>query len=402
MLDNILMALDNLRSNLLRTALTMLGVTIGVAAVIILLSVGQSFETFVRQQFEGLGVNLVFVIPNFEADDFQPLTFADADALANPSNVPDATLIMPQDSFNENVRAGANEARASVTAVTPAYPALFGRELGAGRFFDESELETNARVAVLEQGIALQLFPDSLALGQAVRIRDVQFTVIGVMSVGSGLSFASDDGIYIPITTAQTRLNNNRVLSGEQAVDIILVQARSPDVSADVNAQIQLTLRDVRGVSFRDEDNFAIISQNEVLDLLDEVTGLLTVFLVILASISLIVGGIGIMNIMLVTVTERTREIGLRKAVGAQNSDILLQFLTEAVILSLIGGMIGVVLAFGATLLVTAVVPELDVQVQGSSVLLATAVSVAVGLLSGGYPANRAAQLNPIDALRYE
>ncbi|MEL6308078.1 MAG: ABC transporter permease [Chloroflexota bacterium] len=227
MLDNILMALDNLRSNLLRTALTMLGVTIGVAAVIILLSVGQSFETFVRQQFEGLGVNLVFVIPNFEADDFQPLTFADADALANPSNVPDATLIMPQDSFNENVRAGANEARASVTAVTPAYPALFGRELGAGRFFDESELETNARVAVLEQGIALQLFPDSLALGQAVRIRDVQFTVIGVMSVGSGLSFASDDGIYIPITTAQTRLNNNRVLSGEQAVDIILVQARA-------------------------------------------------------------------------------------------------------------------------------------------------------------------------------
>ncbi|MEO1644314.1 MAG: ABC transporter permease, partial [Chloroflexota bacterium] len=309
MLDNILMALDNLRSNLLRTALTMLGVTIGVAAVIILLSVGQSFETFVRQQFEGLGVNLVFVIPNFEADDFQPLTFADADALANPSNVPDATLVMPQDSFNENVRAGANEARASVTAVTPAYPALFGRELGAGRFFDETELETNARVAVLEQGIALQLFPDSLALGQAVRIRDVQFTVIGVMATSSGISFGSDDGIYIPITTAQTRLNNNRVLSGEQAVDIILVQARSPDVSADVNAQIQLTLRDVRGVSFRDEDNFAIISQNEVLDLLDEVTGLLTVFLVILASISLIVGGIGIMNIMLVTVTERTREI---------------------------------------------------------------------------------------------
>jgi putative ABC transport system permease protein len=197
-------------------------------------------------------------------------------------------------------------------------------------------------------------------------------------------------------------LNNQRVISGEQAIDFIIVQGRNSESAESLVAQIRLTLREVRNVGFRDEDDFLIISQNEIIDTLDEITGLLTVFLAILAGISLLVGGIGIMNIMLVTVTERTREIGLRKAVGAKKSDILLQFLTEAVILSLIGGAFGVLIALITSAIVSSLVPELTVLVQLSSVFLATLVSIAVGLFSGAYPANRAANLNPIDALRYE
>ena len=403
MFENFRIALDNLGSNKLRTALTMLGVTIGVAAVIILLSVGQSFETFVREQFEGLGVNLIFVLPNFQLEDVQSLTLNDAQALADPARVPDALRVMPETQFNADLRFGTLEMEAAVEAVSPAYLGMFGREMGAGRFFDESEMEANARVAVIEQGVVDGLFPDSSPLGQSIRIDDVQFTIIGILSRSEGFfGFSDEDSVLIPLSTAQTRLNNQRVISGDQAIDFIVVQGRNAESSESVVAQIRLTLREERNVGFRDEDDFLIISQNEIIDTLDEITGLLTVFLAILASISLLVGGIGIMNIMLVTVTERTREIGLRKAVGAKKSDILLQFLTEAVILSLIGGAFGVLIALGVSVIVSTLVPELNVLVQLSSVFLATLVSIAVGLFSGAYPANRAANLNPIDALRYE
>ncbi len=403
MFENIRIALSNLGGNRIRTVLTMLGVTIGVAAVIVLVSVGQSFEDFVIGEFESLGANLVFVVPNPDARPIQPLTFNDVDAMSDPARVPNAAIVMPQNQFNRTVRVGTLEVRTAVNAVTPDYATLFSRRMAAGRFFDENDMDTNARVAVLEPGTATELFPDTYPIGQTVRIGDVQFVVIGVLAqTNAFFGFASDDGVIIPITTAQTRLNNQRILSGEQAVNVVIIQGTDPQSADQLVQQIQTTLRETRDISFRDEDNFLVFSQDEILDTLGEITGLLTVFLAILASISLLVGGIGIMNIMLVTVTERTREIGLRKAVGAQNFDILLQFLTEAVILSGFGGAVGVGIAAAAAFLVTSLVPNLSVVVQFSSIILASFVSVAVGVLSGIYPASRAANLKPIDALRYE
>jgi putative ABC transport system permease protein len=224
------------------------------------------------------------------------------------------------------------------------------------------------------------------------------------MAEAGGTAFTGDDNdlIFVPITTAQTRLSGQRNLSGDRPLSSILVQARDGDSVNLVAQQIRETLREEHRISFRAEDDFQIFSQTDLLSSLSQITGLLTIFLGIIAGISLLVGGIGIMNIMLVTVTERTREIGLRKAVGAQKRDILLQFLTEATTLSLVGGGIGIALSVSGALLVSAVLPELVVTVQLSSVIFATLISLMIGVFFGIYPANRAAALNPIDALRYE
>lgn len=403
MIENFRVAIGNLLSNKLRTLLTMLGVTIGVAAVIILVSVGQAFETFVRDQFTGVGVNLLFVVPNFaDPNRIKPLTRADVDAVSDPFLVPDALLIMPQDNVTRTIRFGNRETVSTIQGVTTAYPALFNREVVAGRFFDERELEASARVAVLESGLVDILFPDTYPIGQNIRVADVRFTVIGVMGEQGGGTFGASSGLIAPLNTVQTRLSGERILSGDRPIDFITIRASSSETVDDAVAQISARLRETRNISFRDEDDFVIFTQTEILDTLGSITALLTVFLALLASISLVVGGIGIMNIMLVTVTERTREIGLRKAVGAQRVDILLQFLTEAIILALLGGVIGVMIAFVTSLVISNLMPSLLVTIQLSSVLLATVISIAVGVVSGSYPANRAAELNPIDALRYE
>ncbi|MCA9887787.1 MAG: ABC transporter permease [Anaerolineae bacterium] len=387
----------------MRTGLTMLGVTIGVAAVIILVSVGQAFETYVQEQFQSVGVNLIFIVPT--ADDrgqVMPLTLNDAEALANLYNVPDASVVMPHRNVRRTIKFGSREVERQVQGVDTSYLQLFNREIAAGRFIDERDLDTSARVAVVEQGLVDTLMPDVYPVGQSIRVGDVRFTVIGVLGQQGSSIFGGGSGIIVPITTVQTRLSGERVLSGERPITFISAQARASNLVDDVVDEITQTLRAERDISFRDSDDFVVFTQSEIIDTLASITGLITVFLAILAGISLLVGGIGITNIMLVTVTERTREIGLRKAVGAQKSAILLQFLTEAVVLSLIGGSIGVLIAIGFGALVSRFQPELQVQVQLSSVLLATVISVVVGVLSGGYPAQRAANLNPIDALRYE
>ncbi len=382
----------------------MLGIMIGVGAVIVLVSVGQAFEKFVIEQFSGVGANLIFVIGGQnERGGFDPLTQRDVTTVDDVSQVPSALRVMPQRNLNNRtVKFDNREQRATIQGVTPIYLTLFNRSVVAGRFIDQRDIDTQARVAIVEQALVDVLFPDTFPVGQNIRIADVRFTVIGVLGREGSGTFGSDDGVIIPITTAQTRLSGERILSGDRPVSFISVQARDADSVDSAVSEIQQALRQSREVGFRDEDNFIVFTQNEILDTLGNITGLLTVFLALLAGISLIVGGIGIMNIMLVTVTERTREIGLRKAVGAESSDILLQFLTEAVVISLTGGLVGVLIAFLVTFGISASPLGLSVSIEGSSVVLATVISLVVGVLSGIYPANRAANLNPIDALRYE
>ncbi len=405
LLENIRVALIGLRSNKLRAALTMLGITIGVAAVIVLVSIGQAVDTFVRNQFLGLGTNLVLVQAgsNSRGETIR-LTLREARALADPTRVPDALYVVPQLNMTRPATYAGRETSGRIRGVTPDFPAVRNREVVAGQFFDQAEMDSLARVAVIGLTVVDRLFPDSYPIGQTIRIGEVNFRVIGVMARASSGGFAGDDNdlIFIPITTAQTRLIGDRELSGARPISSVLVQARDEQSIDLLASEIRQVLREERQISFRDEDTFSIFTQTDLLSSLEQITGLLTIFLAIIAGLSLLVGGIGIMNIMLVTVTERTREIGLRKAVGAQKRDILLQFLVEATAISLVGGAIGVAISLVGAGLVSALSSDLQVTIQGSSVALATAISVAIGVFFGIYPANRAAALNPIDALRYE
>jgi putative ABC transport system permease protein len=408
MIENLRYALIGLRTNKLRSVLTMLGITIGVFAVIVLVSVGQAVETFVRDQFQGIGTNLLFVIGDTDTQGrIQPLIQNDYAALSDPFRVPDAANVMPQRNLTRAVSSEGRELSVPINGVLPSYQTIYNRGVVTGRFIDQTDVDSMARVAVVGQEVVSALFPDTYPVGQTIRIAGVRFTIIGVLEELSGGGLGGFGGnqdliVIIPITTAQTRLSGERVITGDRIISFIVVQANDSTVVEDTATQIRQTLRESHEISFRDEDDFAVFTQSELLDTFGNVTELITLFLAVLASISLLVGGIGIMNIMLVTVTERTREIGLRKAVGAQNSDILLQFLTEATVLSMIGGTFGLILAFLISMLVSAVISTLSVRIQFDSILIAFIISAAIGIFFGIYPARRAAALNPIEALRYE
>lgn len=405
LIENTRVALDGLRSNKLRAFLTMIGITIGVAAVIVLVSIGQAVQTLVNDQFEGIGLSLLFIIPFDEEGNLTPITADDVAAVSDLFSVPDVAEVMPQLNINNRtIVSDGLQITNPVLGVQPNYPQIFSREVIAGRFIDQTDMDAASRVAVIGQRIVDQLFPNTYPIGQTLRIGGVRFTVIGVLDQGDefGPPGSQDNALLVPLTTAQLRLSGDRDLSGQRRVSFIIAQARSSSVIQSAIQQIRLALREEREISFRDEDNFQVLASNEILNTFQNITGLITIFLGVLAGISLLVGGIGIMNIMLVTVTERTREIGLRKAVGARNGDILMQFLTESSVVALVGGGIGIGAAAIFSALVSLAVPDLQVTVQLDSVLLATAISIAIGVFFGIYPANRAAQLNPIDALRYE
>jgi len=404
--ENIRIALRGLGANKLRAALTMLGIMIGVAAVITLLAIGDAVNKYVADRFIGLGTNLVFVTSNVDPNLAEStLTLRDAEVLSDPALVPDAAAVAPVYLGGAELQYAGKVNDSSLSASTPNYDTVRGYEIARGRFIDDNDYNGRSRVVVLGPETVKNLFPEDVdPLQTEVKVNGINFRVIGVLKERGGGAFGSQDDLAIvPLTTAQDRLVNARSQrSGELLVDLILLQAVNSQAVEDVVIDASNALRQTHNITFRDEDDFLVLTQQDFLSTFSQVTGVITLFLGAIASISLLVGGIGIMNIMLVSVTERTREIGLRKAVGAKRRDILGQFLLEAVVLAVLGGAAGIILgALGATGIRLAV-PDLDTSLTTNAVLLAVGFSAAVGLFFGIYPASRAAAMDPIDALRFE
>jgi putative ABC transport system permease protein len=333
------------------------------------------------------------------------LTLGDANAIAASSDVPDVTTIAPEFIGSGTIVYGSQNAQATVSGVTPGYSEVLSFYPLVGRFIEDTDLNTSARVAVLGQTLTEDLFSAGTnPIGQVIRINRTPFRVVGIMEKKGGTAFSDeDDVVFIPLTTAQTRLFGARHVSGDYSVSVIYAQAVDESRMDAARDQVTRVLRQRHGLIYQtDKDDFAVLTQEDISSVLGSLTAVLTAFLGLIAAVSLLVGGIGIMNIMLVSVTERTREIGLRKAVGGRRRDILVQFLIEAIVLSLIGGFVGIAIGVTGTLVASNMSEDLRTHISLITILLATGFSVIVGLFFGIYPAMRAARLNPIDALRYE
>jgi putative ABC transport system permease protein len=413
-LESFRLAWNGLMTNKLRSALTMLGIIIGIFAVIVLISIGRGLEAIVNEQFNAIGSNLLFVFPVTPGTQIaggrpstrgsQGLSNRDVSAIQDPFRAPDVAAVAPVLGRQALVRYGREETATEVQGVTPSYQQVRNAEIAEGSFITEEDMLSESRVAVLGQTVVEALFQDyENPIGATIRIEDTPFRVIGILREKGGGSFGDEDNvILIPLSLAQRRLFEVRNRQGEYMVQLIFVQAVSEDRMDAAAEQITEILREQHNIRFRNEDDFQVITQKEILSAAGQITGAVTIFLGIIAAISLLVGGIGIMNIMLVSVTERTREIGLRKAVGAKQRDILLQFLIESLLLALVGGAIGTVLGAVGAAVAERLVEQLTTVVSFDTIALATGVSAAIGIFFGIYPAYRAARLNPIDALRYE
>ena len=385
-------ALDALRANRLRSALTMLGVVIGVAAVVILVAIGSGAKQEVESEVEGLGSNIIIVVPGkFEfgaAPSLSRLTLADVDLLGRV--VGDRNRVAVSIASGETVRVGARQSFATVNGVNENVPNVFDRVVARGDYITATDVDTRRRVAVLGASVARKLFPDVDPLGRQVNIAGVRFRVIGVFkTVGSTFGVDRDGEVHIPVTAAQR-------LFGVERIDGLAVKAPTAGAVEPLRKKLVTALQD----KYTGEE-FSAVTQSQILGTIGRILGLLTLVLAAIAAISLVVGGVGVSNIMLVSVRERTREIGLRKALGARQRDILLQFLIEAVLLCVVGGIIGIGLGVAASLLIGAVSP-LPVVIAWWSPALAFAVSAAVGVFFGVAPARRAGRLDPVVALHRE
>ena len=394
-------AFSSLWSNKLRAGLTVLGVVIGVAAVISLMSIGRGAQEAVTSRIQSLGTNLLFVRPDSGAS---TLTLEDANALLDPVFTPDVAAVAPELSTTGLVVAGRENTRTQIVGVTPEYESVRNFSVGSGQFISAGQVENRSEVAVLGSQVSETLYGLRDPVGQAIRINGRQFTIIGVLESRGGTALGNQDNqVLVPITTAYYRLASQRTTQGDISVQSINVQVKSEGAIDDALQQISTVLRLRHRIT--GENDFIITSQQDTIETLEETTETFVVFLGAIAGISLLVGGIGIMNIMLVSVTERTREIGIRKAVGAKRRNILFQFVAEATLLSLGGGGIGVVVGLVLSELLdgrTLGGQSFQTAFSGDIAVLALLVSVAIGLFFGIYPAMRAARLHPIDALRYE
>jgi putative ABC transport system permease protein len=385
-------AVDALAANRLRSLLTMIGVIIGVAAVVVLVAIGSGAKQEVEQQVEGLGSNLVLFVPGkFElgsAPSVSQLTLSDLDMVARVVGNPDAVATTV--SSGEDVSVGNVSVFVTVNGTNETVPLVFNRPIARGEYFSRGDVDARARVAVLGSKVADQLFGDVDPLGRQVTIAGVRFRVIGVFAeVGSTFGVSRDEEVHIPVTTAQQ-------LFGVDRLDALAVKAPTVDAVPKVKAEVLQALRD----QYPDQE-FSAVTQTQILGTLGRILGLLTLVLAAIAAISLLVGGVGVSNIMLVSVRERTREVGLRKALGARQRDITAQFLVEAILLTSVGGLLGAATGIGVAFAADTFTP-LPAAVAWWSIALALLVSIGVGLVFGVLPARRAGRLDPVVALRTE
>jgi putative ABC transport system permease protein len=415
--ESVRVALRALGANKLRAGLTMLGVLIGVGAVIALLSIGRGVQATVNQRIAALGSNLLFITPGRQqqpgvraasAATTLSLTAEDAQAILDSGRVPQVVAVAPEASTGSQVIAGNQNTFTRIAGVTPSFAQVRNFRVAEGTFITRDHMETRALVAVLGAQTKGSLFGRRNAIGETIRIGQVSLRVVGVLEAKGAQGQANqDEVVLVPLTTMQTRLNRVRAVRGGYPVTLISVQLTDDRIQTaqEAAARIGELLRERHRVS---QDDFIVRSQRDLLATANQVAGFITIFLGSVAALSLLTGGIGIMNIMLVSVTERTREIGIRKAVGAKRWHILAQFLTEAAVVSVTGGIVGIVLGAGGSRLLNGIrfggagSEPIQTVVSLDAIVLAFAVSVLVGLVFGVYPAMKAAALHPIDALRSE
>lgn len=414
--DSFVVAFENLVANKMRAALTMLGIVIGVGAVIALMAVGQGSQKAVTDRIQGLGSNLIFIRPGTQNQgqgvrggigSAQTLSLEDAQAI--PGQVTEVVAAAAEFRFSLQLSAGGQNTFTRVSGITPEYADVLNLTMAEGRFISADDLDRRARVAVLGSSVTERLFGDGAPVGEQLRLglgrSVVSITIIGVLERKGGNSQSSlDDQVFVPITTAQAQIQAQRSARNSSLVSQIIVQVASKGQIDRAKLNITELLSQRHQVV---EPDFIIESQEDIQAAVNEVSQTMTVLLGSIAGISLVVGGIGIMNIMLVSVTERTREIGIRKAVGARRSDIMMQFLTEALTVTVAGGLLGIAVGIGVAQFlngrsISGLGDNIQTVVSWTSVIVAFCVSGVIGLFFGLYPASRAARLSPIQALRYE
>ena len=398
--ESVKMAATTLTANKLRSSLTMLGIIIGNASVIAMVGIGQGAQRLASEQFESLGPNVLFILPgnqNAQRNRDLPRTLVLEDAQAIARQVPSVSEVAPQIQSQQSVVYRNKNTSTQIFGVTPEFLTVRSFDIAKGRFFSDQDIKSNNQVAVLGSDVVNKMFAGSDPIGERIRVRNLSFTVIGVMQPkGSFLGSNQDDAVYIPLTTMANRLRGRTSPYG-LLVDFIAVSAKDTKSIGAAQFQIANLLRLRHKIT--NQDDFTIRTQRDVLTIVGTITNGLTLMLAAIAGISLLVGGIGVMNIMLVSVTERTHEIGLRKAIGATEQDILIQFMIEAIILSAVGGAIGTLIGVGGVTLVSVFSP-LKAGISPAAILVATGVSGGIGLFFGVVPARRAAKLDPIVALR--
>jgi putative ABC transport system permease protein len=403
--EQLIESIGTLGLNKMRTGLAILGIVIGIGSVIALVSIGQSSQQSITSRIQSLGANLLTISPSRQragavrgaAGGGTTLTNADATAIATSPNITTVKSVSPEYSGRSQVVTGKNNTNTTIVGATPTYTSIHNLTMASGTFISQRDVVSTTRVAVVGPTVVTDLFGiNTNVIGQSIRIGSQNFTIIGITASKGGTGIGNqDDQIFVPLSTAQ------KLLFGAKNLSSISVEAKSAAVMDQARNEIGYLLLAQHKLTDPTKADFSIMSQEDILSTASQVTGTFTSLLSGIAAISLLVGGIGIMNIMLVTVTERTREIGLRKALGAKKKTIITQFLTESVILTFVGGLLGIIFGILASYIYSKV-NSTTFYLSPESILLAFAVSAAIGILFGWYPARRAAGLQPIEALRYE